>query len=398
MFRPSLLSRRGFVSTASRFAASGMAARSLAACAHASPRAERGEGPLLLVGTYTEQGGRDGVHLLRLDPVTGALRPAGTAAAGPNPSFLALHPGRRVVYAVNEVTEWEGRPSGAVSALAIGDDGTLAPLGRRASGGGAPCYVSVDRTGRFALVANYVGGSVAVLPIGADGGLGEATAVVRHEGAGPHPERQRGPHAHCIVPDPSNRWALAADLGIDRILVYRFDDRAGTLLPAAVPFAALAPGAGPRHLAFHPSGRLLYVVNELDLTLGAFGWDADAGALTPLATLPLLERRPSREATAADLHVAPSGRFLYASVRGDDGIVVFSLGAADGRPARVQRVASGGHWPRNFALDPSGRFLLAANQRSHTVVGFHVHPESGALTPTGHRADVPSPVCVRFVT
>ena len=398
------LSRREFLATT---AASGLAASGLAAaCTRAAgsdvppPRP-----PLVHVGTYTDRGRTDGVFLFRLDADAGALRPAGPAeAVGPNPSFLAVRPGRRALYAVNEVMEWEGRPSsGGVSAFAVdGDTGELVALGPpRASHGGAPCYVSVDRTGRVALVANYMGGNVASLPIAADGTLGAAASVLRHEGpTGPNAARQEGAHAHCIIPDPSNRYALAADLGLDRIYVYRLDDRAGTLAPAATPFVAAAPGAGPRHLAFHPSGRVLYAVNELDLTLSAFRWDADPGTLTPAATVSLLDAGPrpaaASEWTAADLHVAPSGRFLYASVRGDNSLSVLSLDAAGTTPTLVQRVSTGGNWPRNFALDPSGRLLFVANQRSNSIVAFRVDQATGRLTPTGQQVEVPSPVCVRF--
>ena len=385
------VSRRAFIATAS-----GLAAGLAAGCARPGRRGN--EELLVHVGTYTDRGRTEGVYLFRMHPDTGALRPVGAAAVGPNPSFLAVHPGHRFLYAVNEVGQWEGRPSGGVSAFSVEpESGALTPLGSRPSGGGAPCYVSVDRTGRSALVATYMGGNVSVLPIGADGALGEATALVQHQGTGPNASRQERPHAHCIIPDPSNRYALAADLGIDRVMVYRFDDRAGTLSPAATPFAAMPPGAGPRHLAFHPSGRYLYVVNELDLTLGALRWDGDAGTLAPLAMLPLLERRPAGDLSAADLHVAPSGRFLYASVRGDNSLSVLSLDAAGTTPTLVQRVSTGGNWPRNFALDPSGRLLFVANQRSNSIVAFRVDQATGRLTPTGQQVEVPSPVCIRFL-
>ena len=390
------ISRRSFLATsATGLAASGLAASGLAACASFG---RRGSGDFLVqVGTYTTGGRAEGVYQFRMDPGTGMLTRLGQAVVGPNPSFLAVHPGRSVLYAVNEVTDWEGQRSGAVSAFAMDrSTGALTMLGsRRASRGGAPCYISVDRGGRFALVANYVGGNVASLPIAADGSLGEPVSVVQHQGTGPDRQRQEGPHAHCILPDPTNRWALAADLGVDRIYVYRLGAD-GTLTPAPTPHASLAPGAGPRHLDFHPNGRVVYVANELDLTLGAFAWDSGAGTLTPLATVPLLEggQRP-QGASAADLHVAPSGRVVYASVRGDNGISVFSLDAA-GRPSWIQRVSTEGNWPRNFGLDPSGRFLYAANQRSDSVVIFRADETTGRLTTTGQRVEVPAPVCVRF--
>jgi 6-phosphogluconolactonase len=260
--------------------------------------------------------------------------------------------------------------------------------------------VSVDRTGRAVLVANYVGGSVALLPTLAGGALGAPSAVVRHAGRGAHP-RQDAPHAHCIVVDPSGRYAVAADLGIDRVRVYRLDAGAGTLASAGE--VALPSGAGPRHLAFHPDGRTLYVVNELALTLVAFAWDAGSGTLVERQTVPLLAAPdgmrgsvPRAEWTAADVHVHPSGRFVYASVRGPDVLVVLAVDAASGRLAPVQEIATGGRWPRNFALDASGRLLVVANQRSDDLTSFHVDAATGRLTPTGHRATLAAPVCVRF--
>lgn len=386
---PRLLSRREFAA-----AMTGLATAGLAACVRVG-RAARPR--RVYVGTYTEGARREGMRAFQLEPTTNALRPAGATDAGPDPSFLAAHPGGRFVYAVNELTEYEGRPSGAVSAFAVDRArGTLTLLNRRASHGGAPCYVSVDRTGRFALVANYVGGSVTVLPIGPDGALGEATAVVQHQGRGPDPERQTAPHAHCVLVDAANRFALVADLGIDRIFVYRFDDRVGTLAPATTPWVALPPGAGPRHLAFHPSGRFLYVVNELDATLGMFRYDATIGGLTAVQRVPILRERVAAVNAAADLHVAPTGRFLYTSVRGDDSVSVFAIDQATGALTPVQRIATGGHWPRNFALDPLGGTLLVANQRSNSIVGFRVDPETGRLTPSGEQVAVPAPSCILF--
>lgn len=355
------------------------------------------DGPLVLVGTYTRTTASAGVYRFRMDPRTGALDPLGTSDVGPDPSFLALHPTRPVLYAVNEVEQYEGASSGALAAFALDrSSGALTPLGRRATGGGAPCYASVDPSGRYAMAANYVGGNVALFPLGPDGAPGDAAAVDQHRGAGPRADRQEKAHAHSIVPDPSGRWALSADLGADRIYVYALGGPAGPLAPAAVPAVAARAGAGPRHLAFDRAGRFVYAVNELDLTAVAYRFDPATGALAAVQTVPLVEGSGSREWTAADVHLAPSGRFLYASVRGEDVIVVFAVDQATGMLAPVQRVPTGGHGPRNFGLDPSGRFLLVANQRSNSLVGFRVDPRSGRLTPSGVRADVPAPVCVRF--
>ncbi|HEY0777997.1 MAG TPA: lactonase family protein [Gemmatirosa sp.] len=358
------------------------------------------EGHLVYVGTYTENGRTEGIFRFRVHPTTGEWRPIGATAAGPNPSFLALHPRGTVLYAVNEVEQYEGAATGAVSAFAIAPgSGELTPLGqRRASGGGAPAYVSVDRAGRYALVANYVGGSVAALPLGADGSLGEVARLDPHHGSGPRTDRQEGPHAHSIVPDPSDRFALSADLGTDHIYVYALGGPAGPLAPAAVPSVAVAAGAGPRHLAFHPNGRFVYVSDELALTVAAFRFDPATGALAPLGTASLVAGpAPATERTAADLHFAPSGRFLYASVRGDNTLVVFGVDAGTGALTFVQRVPTGGDWPRNFGLDPAGRFLYVANQRSNTITAFRVDAASGRVTPTGTHVEVPAPVCVRFL-
>ncbi len=350
----------------------------------------------LYVGTYTAGTTSRGIYRLTVDRTDGALRLDGSVAAEvANPSYLAMAPGGRALYAASELTEFAGAASGAVAGFARdAATGALTPRGTRASRGGAPCYVSVDRTGRHLLVANYVGGNVAVLPLGADGSVGEATSVVQHAGRGPHPQRQTAPHAHCIVLDPANRFALAADLGIDRLLVYRFDAATGTLAPAAHE-VALKPGAGPRHLAFAPDGRTLYVVNELDSTLVALDYDAATGALRERQALSTRPAGAAGDNFPADLHVHPDGRTVYASNRGDDTLAVFAV-AGDGRLSLAQTVPTGGRWPRNFALDPTGRLLLAANQRSDSVVAFRVDEGSGRLTPTGARVPVPAPVCLLF--
>ena len=371
----------------------------------AGRRSERDS--VVFVGTYTTDGRSQGIHLLRMDRDTGTLRAAGVAIAAANPSFLAVSPSERFLYAVNELTEFEGAPSGAVSAFAVDaatgggggrGGGRLTLLGRRASRGGAPCYVTIDRTGRFALVANYVGGSVAVLPISADGSLGEATSVVQHKGTGPNPERQRSPHAHCIVLDPANRYALVADLGIDRVVVYRFDAQAGTISPAATSDAVLRPGAGPRHLAFHPSGRVVYVTNELDSTLTAFHYSPKTGALREAQTVATLAEGIAQPNAPADVHVSPSGRFVYVSNRGHDSIAVFAIHAKSGMLSLIELVSTGGKWPRNFAMDPTGRFLFVANQRSDSITGFRIDPRSGRLTPAGKPIELPVPVCIRFAS
>jgi 6-phosphogluconolactonase len=378
------ISRREFVLTAA----------ALAACRPGAGGAVSGRRDRLVhIGTYTQGTGRNGLHHLLMNGETGTLRPIASFDVGPDPSYLALHPSRRVLYAVNEVGNYEGRAAGALAAFTLSGNDAISALGsRRATGGAAPCYVSLDRTGRFAFAANYTGGNVAVFPLGDDGSLREAS-VIQHEGTGPRPQ-QRQPHAHCIIADPSNRFVLAADLGADRIFVYRFDSSDGRLTPA--PSASTRPGAGPRHIVFHPNDRWLYAANELDLTLETFRWSADTGQLASLGAVPLLTAGASPQFSAADVHVAPSGRFVYASVRGDDSIAVFSIDANTGMPTHVQRMPTGGRWPRNFAIEPSGRFLYVANQRSNDIFRFTIDPDSGRLTATGERIEIPAPVCIRF--
>lgn len=342
---------------------------------------------LLYVGTYTEAGRSDGIHLLRLDQRTGQLRSVGSVNAGANPSFLAIHPNALVLYAVNEIEH------GAVSAFRITGD-ALTRLNDEPSEGRAPCFVSVDKSGRFALVANYDGGSVALLPIQAGGALGPATSVVQHKGSGPNADRQSAPHAHCIVTDPSNRFALAADLGADRVFLYRIDPDRKSLLHIDGGDAVMRPGAGPRHLAFHPTLPFVFVANELDSTVATLRFDAERGALSLLETRSTLPAGWSGTNYPADIHI--SDHTVYVSNRGHNSLAVFSVAGSTGALALEQVVSTDGDWPRNFSLDPTGRWLLVANQRSNSIVVFARDAASGKLTPTRRRIAVPSPVCLRF--
>ena len=355
------------------------------------------DGDLLYVGTYTESGRRDGIHLIRMDRRSGKLRRGASVDAGANPSFLAIHPNGRVLYAVNELEKFNGKASGAVSAFAIAPDtGALTRRDQQPSEGGAPCYVSVDRSGRVVLVANYVGGSIALLPIQVDGALGPATQVVHHKGRGPNAERQSAAHAHCIVADPSNRFVLAADLGADRVFVYRLDLEGRSLRHVESGDAVMRSGAGPRHIAFHPTLPLVFVANELDSTAATLRFDAVRGALSPLDTRSTVPAGWTGENYPADIHIAPSGRTLYLSNRGHNSIAVFSVAESTGALALDQVVSTDGDWPRNFSLDPTGRWLLVANQRSDSIVVFARDQKSGRLTPTRQRIAVPTPVCLRF--
>jgi 6-phosphogluconolactonase len=351
---------------------------------------------LLYVGTYTEDGRTDGIHLVRMDTRSGKLRLASSVNGGPNPSFLTLHPNGRVLYAVNEVDKYNGKASGAVSAFAIASDtGALTRRNEQPSEGGGPCFVSVDRSGRVVLVANYDGGSVALLPIEADGSVAPASQVVKHTGKGPNADRQEAAHAHCIIADPSNRFALSADLGADRVFVYRLDVEGKSLRHVEGGDGVMRPGAGPRHIAFHPTLPLVFVANELDSTVATLRFDAERGALTPLDVHSTVPAKWTGTNYPADIHIAPSGRTLYVSNRGHNSLAVFSV-SSSGALALEQVVSTDGDWPRNFTLDPTGRWVLVANQKSGSVVVFSRDQKSGRLTPTRERIALPSPVCLRF--
>jgi 6-phosphogluconolactonase len=363
----------------------------------AADPAQTGPSPVrIYVGTYTS-GASQGIYVGQLDLSTGGLRLDGVAAETKNPSFLAIRADRRFLYAVGEIGDFAGKRTGAVSAFRIEPaTGRLELLNQQSSGGAGPCHVIVDHSGRNALVANYGGGSVSVLPIREDGSLGPATAFIQHQGSSVNPRRQQGPHAHSINLDAANRFAFVADLGLDKILIYRFDAAAGTLAANEPAWAAVAPGAGPRHFAFHPSGKFAYVINELHSTLTAFRYDAVRGALEEVQTVPTLPE-PVEGNSTAEVQVHPSGKFVYGSNRGHDSIAVFAVDADTGRLTLVEHEATQGKMPRNFGVDPTGRFLLACNQGSDTIVSFRIDPETGALAPSGHQLDVPAPVCVKFV-
>jgi len=352
---------------------------------------------LVFIGTYTQQNSR-GIYAYRFDEATGKATPLGLAAESVNPSFLAVAPNERFLYAVNETDNYEGRKTGAVSAFSINrSTGQLTFLNQVASGGTAPCYVSLDHTGKYALVANYGSGSVAVFPVLADGRLGKSIALDQHAGHSVNPKRQEGPHAHSISVSPDNRFALAADLGLDELLVYRFDPANGSLQANDPPFARVAPGAGPRHFAFSPSGKFVYVISEMGSTITAFTYDASRGVLREFQAISTLPKSYHGESTGAEIEVHPSGKFLYASNRGHDSIAVFRVKARSGKLTPIQYVSTQGKTPRNFAIDPTGAYLFAANQDSDTVVLFRINQTTGRLTPTGQALKISSPVCVVFV-
>ncbi len=351
---------------------------------------------LLYAGTYTDKGSK-GIYAYQFNAASGEITPLGIAAETTNPSFIEVNPTRRFLYAVNEVPKYKGADAGAVTAFAIDrKTGKLSALNQVASRGADPCYIAFDKTGKFALVANYTGGSVAVFPVAADGHIGDASAFSQRTGSSVNKARQEGPHAHWIETTPDNRFAISVDLGLDELLVDRFDAKTGSLTPNDPPAAKLDPGAGPRHLAFHPNGNFAYVVNELESTITIFSYDAIRGVLTKLNTVSTLPKGFSGSNDTAEIKVHPNGKFLFASNRGHDSIVVFSIDSHSGALTLVAHFPTLGKTPRNFELDPTGSLLLVANQDTNNIVTFRIDPNTGRLTPTGQTVQVPSPVCLKF--
>jgi 6-phosphogluconolactonase len=371
-------------------------------CVEAAPASHKKY--FVYVGTYTAEAGSTskGIYAYRFDSETSELTPIGLAAETTNPSFLAVHPNHRFLYAVNETGNYQGQKSGAVSAFAIDRaTGKLTLLNEVASKGADPCYITVDKTGKYVLVANYTGGSVAVFPLLEDGRLGEASAFIQHTGHGADPERQEGPHAHSIDLSFDERFAIVDDLGLDETLVYKFDRTKGTLsLNDPQVYTTLAkadPGAGPRHFAFNPNGKFAYVVNEIQSTVSVFSYDGSAGVLRRLQTISTYPKDFSAHNDDAEIEVLPSGKFLYASNRGHDSIAVFAIDPDKGTLTPIEYAPTKGKTPRSFEIAPGGSLLFAANEKSNNIVIFSIDARTGGLTPTGKVLDVSEPVCVKFV-
>lgn len=365
----------------------------------AATAVQAADGPAFWVffGTYGSATSK-GIYVSRLN-ADGSLSAPELAAEGPNPAFLAVDPQHRFLYAAHEVGEFRGEHAGFLSAYAINaTTGKVTLLNQISTVTPGPCHVSVDATGKVVLAANYGGGSVESFPVQADGSLGAAGSVIRQEGSSVNPQRQAEPHAHCVVADPANRFALLCDLGLDQVLVFQLDAAAATLAPNNPPFVRAAPGAGPRHLAFRPDGKFVYVINELDCTMTGYAYNAAHGVLTPVETVSTLPVGVSMQPgfSTAEVVMHPSGRFLYGSNRGHNSIVVYAVNDETGQLTLVQHVPSGGKRPRSFGIDPTGRFLLSANQDSDLVVVLRIDETSGELTPTGGTVAVGKPVSVAF--
>jgi 6-phosphogluconolactonase len=358
---------------------------------------------LVYVGTYTGAKSK-GIYLFRLQ-TSGlevsqniTLVPLGLAAESQSPSFLELDLKRRLIFAVNEIDSFQGKPTGAVSSFAIDPaSGKLNLLSQRASGGTGPCHLTLDRSGKNLLVANYGSGSVAVLPVAADGKLGEATEMVQHKGKSVHPDRQKGPHAHCVTVAPDNRFAFVCDLGLDQVLAYRLDADKGKLAPNNPAFVSTKPGAGPRHMVFRPDGRFAYVLNEMSSTVTAYAYDAKAGALKELQTLRTLPEHYDGPNSCAELDIHPTGKFLYASNRGHNSLVLFNVDADKGTLTFVEEQGTGGKTPRHFGIEPSAKHMVIANQGSDSLLACRIDSGNGRLKPSGVFAQAPSPVCAKFL-
>ncbi len=344
------------------------------------------------VGTYTG-GSSEGVYVMEFDSGTGVLSEVRLAAAMENPSFLAVHPESRVVYAVGEA----GAAGGILSAYQIDSaSGALTLINSQPSLGNGPCHVAVSPLAKHVAVANYGGGSVSLYPITAGGGLEKSSAFVQHEGSGPNPKRQGGPHAHAVYFDAAGRYLYVADLGLDRVMIYDYDAETGSLTPHDPPFVPVDAGAGPRHIAFHPRG-FAYVVNEMGNTVTGFAHDASKAVWTLKESVSTLPAGYDTYSTTAEIEVHPSGRFVYASNRGHDSIAVFGVDAKTGKLTAIGHTPTEGKTPRHFAIDPSGGYMLVANQESDSVVVFRVDAEHGTLAATGQREAVGAPVCLVFV-
>ncbi len=348
------------------------------------------------VGTYTNEKS-EGIYICSMDTNSGAIHLKGVKKDVTNPSFLTIDHNNRFLYSVNEISETEGKSGGSVSAFRINQKtDTLEFLNKQPSAGAAPCHLSIDKNNRFVMVSNYTSGNVAILPVLGNGSLGAPIEVVQHEGSSINPKHQQGPHAHSTALDASNHYVYVADLGIDKVMIYKFDDNFGKLFPGDKPFVKVAHGAGPRHFAFHPDGKKAYVINELNSTLTAFDYDATTGDLSETQTISTLPSDFTGENACADLHITSSGRYVYGSNRGNDSIVVFAVDRSNGELSVIQYQSSLGKTPRNFAIDPNGRFLLVANQNSDTIIVFVIDSQTGKLFPTGHDLKIPTPTCIQF--
>ena len=355
------------------------------------------QGFLVYVGTYTGHGS-DGIYAYRFHPARGELKPIGLVAKTDNPSFITIDSAGRFLYAVNELDSFQNQPTGAVSVFAIDSkSGELKLLQQISSLGAAPAHLSMDKSGRYLLVANYNGGNVAVFPIESDGRLGPQTSFIQNAGSSVNPDRQSGPHAHFIQVTNDNKYVLVADLGIDKVLLFRFDANTGSLIPTDSGYVTMDPGSGPRHIAFAPSGKFIYVLNELTSTVTVLSYESENGAMQIKRTISTLPEDFTGKNTAAEIAVDAKGQFLYGSNRGDNSIGLFSINSDSGDLIPIAWIPSGGKTPRHFEIDPTGQWLFIANQDSDNIVLFRIDQATGQLVQKPQTSVLISPVCIRFL-
>ena len=359
---------------------------------------EKSKNTLVYFGTQTA-GESDGIYRCLLNSDNGELTGVALAAKIGNPGFLAIHPSELYLYSTGDKLEWDERDAGSVNAFSRElKNGDLKLINRQSSVGSGPCHLSVDDEGKSLFVANYGGGSAAAFPVMSDGSLGEAKSFIQHKGrSGVHPTRQNQSHAHSIFLDLSNRFALVCDLGLDQVLVYKINPAMASLDPHDPPFARVAGGAGPRHLAFHQTRKWVYVLNEINSTVTVFSFDEEIGSLKEEQSISALPKDCNVESTCAEILLSPDGHFLYASNRGHDSLAIYSVNEENGRLTPVGHQSVLGKTPRNFAFDPSGKFVVVANQDTSDVYSFLYNENSGNLETTGYSIEIPNPICVRMI-
>lgn len=359
--------------------------------------AERQDFYWFYVGTYTGNKSK-GIYYGKFYPGEGKIELSGVAAETDNPSFLTIHPNGRFLYAVNETSKMNGKNEGGVSGFEINPiDGKLKELNQKPSGGTSPCHLAVDKTGKFLLIANYGSGSVACYRLNENGAIGDKTAQIQHTGSGANPARQSSPHAHWAGFSQDNKFAFICDLGIDKVLIYKFEDKTGELKPNNPEYIKLSDGSGPRHLAFHPDGKRAFVINELDSTISMLTYNPDTGAFALNGNIKTLPQDFTGKSTTAEIQIHPNGRFLYGSNRGHDSIACFEIAAEKPDLKLLDICQSGGKMPRYFTISPDGNYLLAANQATDNIVLFRLNQKTGKITSTGIQVEVGSPVCIIFI-
>jgi 6-phosphogluconolactonase len=352
----------------------------------------------MYVGTYTDVGTSKGVYAYRFDNKTGKAAPLGLMATSDSPTFLALHPSGKYLYAVNEINTFQGKKAGAVTAWAVDKaTGKLTMLNQVSSASPGPCHLIVDATGKMLMVANYAGGSFASFPIAADGKLGEAASFFQLKGSGPDKSRQEMPHGHSVNLTKNDKFMLGADLGTDKVMIYKLDPPTGKMTESNPAFAMVKPGSGPRHLVVAPDQKHVYVLSEMASSVTTFEFNAETGAMKDIGVASALPADFKGQSTAAEIQIDAAGKHLYTSNRGDDSIAVFDIDAKTALPKLVQNMKTGGVQPRGFVLDPSGNYVIAGNQKTNTITTFKIDKSSGKLTPTGEKIDLGAPVTFVFL-